>query len=194
MHKKLLGLDGFYDRVALALRVPYEPIRWVQDAATSEESETTKPARIAELVHAYRSRGHLMADVDPLSSRPRKHPDLDVQTHGLTLWDLDRTYPTPGFGGKERMKMREMLSTCFAIRTAAPSGVEYMYIADPERKWLQERWSTRNTAPPRASMRDPREARRGRELRALPARRSTWATSASRSRAGRRSSRCSTAS
>ena len=149
IHKKLLGLDGFYDRVAVALRVPYEPIRWVQDAATSEEAETTKPARIAELVHAYRSRGHLMADVDPLSSRPRKHPDLDVQTHGLTLWDLDRTYPTPGFGGKERMKMREVLSR---LRDAycRTIGLEYMHIADrKQRAWFQERLEHGYTKPAR---------------------------------------------
>ena len=149
VHKKLLGLDGFYDRVCLALRVPYEPVRWVQDSATSEDAETIKPARIAELIHAYRSRGHLMADVDPLSTRPRKHPDLDVQTHGLTLWDLDRTYPTPGFGGKERMKMREVLSR---LRDAycRTIGLEYMHIADrAQRAWFQERLEYGYTKPAR---------------------------------------------
>src|SRR5690606_13264092 len=44
VHKKLLGLDGFYDRVFVALRVPYEPVRWVQDSATSDENEAAKPA------------------------------------------------------------------------------------------------------------------------------------------------------
>jgi len=149
VHQKLLGLDGFYDRVCLALRVPYEPVRWVQDSATSEDAEKIKPARIAELIHAYRSRGHLMADVDPLSTRPRKHPDLDVQTHGLTLWDLDRVYPTPGFGGKERMKMREVLSR---LRDAycRTIGLEYMHIADrAQRAWFQERLEYGYTKPAR---------------------------------------------
>jgi len=139
VHRKLLGLDGFYDRVCVALRVPYEPVRWVQDSATSAQAESLKPALIAELIHAYRSRGHLMADVDPLSSRPRKHPDLDVQTHGLTLWDLDRVYATPGFGGKESMKMREVLSR---LRDAycRTIGLEYMHISDrAQRSWFQER-------------------------------------------------------
>ena len=85
-------------------------MRWIQDGATSPEAEAIKPAHIAELIHAYRSRGHLMADVDPLSSRPRKHPDLDIQTHGLTLWDLDRVYATAGFAGRERQRMREVLA------------------------------------------------------------------------------------
>jgi 2-oxoglutarate dehydrogenase E1 component len=35
-----------------------------------------------ELIHAYRVRGHLMADTDPLEFRQRSHPDLDVVTHG----------------------------------------------------------------------------------------------------------------
>lgn len=139
VHKKLLGIDGFYDRVFVALRVPYEPVRWVADAATDEETELAKPARIAELIHAYRSRGHLMADVDPLSSRPRKHPDLDVQTHGLTLWDLDRVYSTGGFAGQQRWKMRDVLGR---LRDAycRTMGVEYMHIADrAQRAFFQER-------------------------------------------------------
>lgn len=149
VHKKLLGLDGFYDRVFIALRIPYEPVRWVRDATTTEEAEAAKPASIAELIHSYRSRGHLMADVDPLSSRPRKHSDLDVQTHGLTLWDLDRVYSTGGFGGRERWKMREVLGR---LRDAycRTTGLEYMHISDrKQRTWFQVRLEQGYTKPAR---------------------------------------------
>jgi len=149
VHRKLLGLDGFYDRVFTAIRVPYEPVRWVQDAATDPATEAAKPARIAELIHAYRSRGHLMADVDPLSSRPRKHPDLDVQTHGLTLWDLDRTYETGDFAGQGSWKMRTVLSR---LRDAycRTIGLEYMHIADREqRSFFQDRLEHGYTKPTR---------------------------------------------
>ena len=149
VHKKLLGLDGFYDRVFVALRVPYEPVRWVADATTDGVTEQAKPARIAELIHAYRSRGHLMADVDPLSSRPRRHPDLDVRTHGLTLWDLDRAYSTGGFAGQQRWKMREVLGL---LRDAycRTMGVEYMHLADrQQRSWFQERLEHGYTKPAR---------------------------------------------
>lgn len=149
VHKKLLGLDGFYDRVFVSIRVPYEPVRWVQDAATDPAAEAAKPARIAELIHAYRSRGHLMADVDPLSSRPRKHPDLDVQTHGLTLWDLDRDYSTGGFAGNDRWKLRTVLAR---LRDAycRTIGLEYMHIADREqRAWFQEQLEHGYTKPTR---------------------------------------------
>jgi len=139
MGAKLLGEDGFYDRVLASLRVPYEPVRWVRDARSDPDSEAIKPARIFELIHAYRSRGHLMADVDPLAFRMRKHPDLDVQNHGLTLWDLDRTFPTGGFTGRSRATLRDVLgllrdSYCRTV------GVEYMHLQDPrQRRWLQER-------------------------------------------------------
>ncbi|MEQ3550800.1 multifunctional oxoglutarate decarboxylase/oxoglutarate dehydrogenase thiamine pyrophosphate-binding subunit/dihydrolipoyllysine-residue succinyltransferase subunit [Pseudonocardia nematodicida] len=136
VHQLLLGEDGFYDEVFASLRVPYEPIRWVQDFP---EGEVDKTARVLELIESFRTRGHLMADTDPLNYRQRRHPDLDVLSHGLTLWDLDREFAVGGFGGKTHMKLRDVLgllrnSYCRTI------GTEYMHIADPEqRKWLEER-------------------------------------------------------
>ncbi len=138
IHNKLLGEDGFYDRVFAALRVPYEPVRWLQDVEYDPAIELGKPARIAELIHAYRSRGHLMADTDPLAYRQRRHPDLDVASYGLTLWDLDRTFPTGGFGGAARLKLRDILGQ---LRDAycRTVGVEFMHISDREqREWFQE--------------------------------------------------------
>jgi multifunctional 2-oxoglutarate metabolism enzyme len=139
VHGLLLGEDGFYDEVFRALRIPYEPIRWVRDISASHEDDVAKQARVQELIHAYRVRGHLMADTDPLEFRQRSHPDLDVVTHGLTLWDLDREFATGGFGGRPMASLRKILgvlreSYCRRI------GIEYMHIQDPEeRHWIQER-------------------------------------------------------
>jgi 2-oxoglutarate dehydrogenase E1 component len=139
VHGLLLGEEGFYDEVFRALRIPYEPIRWVRDISASHEDDVAKQARVQELFHAYRVRGHLMADTDPLEFRQRSHPDLDVVTHGLTLWDLDREFATGGFGGKPMASLREILgvlreSYCRRI------GIEYMHIQDPEeRHWIQQR-------------------------------------------------------
>ncbi|NES15840.1 MULTISPECIES: multifunctional oxoglutarate decarboxylase/oxoglutarate dehydrogenase thiamine pyrophosphate-binding subunit/dihydrolipoyllysine-residue succinyltransferase subunit [unclassified Micromonospora] len=139
MHELLLGERGFYDQIFTSLRIPYEPVRWVQDVAVDSEGQINKTARVHELIHAYRVRGHLMADTDPLEFKIRKHPDLDVLEHGLTLWDLDRTFPVNGFAGRQRMKLRSILgvlrdSYCRRV------GIEYMHIQDPEeRRWIQER-------------------------------------------------------
>jgi len=138
IHRLLLGEKGFYDDLFRALRIPYEPVRWVPDVAASHEDEVGKPARILELIRAYRVRGHLMADTNPLEFEMRRHPDLDIVNHGLTLWDLDREFATGGFGGKSVMTLREILgvlrdSYCRTI------GVEYMHIQDPEqREWIQD--------------------------------------------------------
>jgi multifunctional 2-oxoglutarate metabolism enzyme len=139
MHEYLLGAEGFYDDIFSALRIPYEPIRWAKDFAFTRDEEINKTARVQQLIQAYRTFGHLMADVDPLEYVQRSHPDLDVVTHGLTLWDLDREFATGGFGGKKFMPLRKILgilrdSYCRSI------GVEYMYIQDPvERQWIQNK-------------------------------------------------------
>jgi 2-oxoglutarate decarboxylase len=151
LHQLLLGDGGFYDEIFRALRIPYEPIRWSNDIATSHDDEISKQARILELIHAYRVRGHLMADTDPLEYRQRSHPDLEVESHGLTLWDLDREFATGSFGGEGRrfMKLRHILGI-LRDSYCRTTGIEYMHIMDPEqRKWLQERVERPHTKPPR---------------------------------------------
>ncbi|HET6503832.1 MAG TPA: 2-oxo acid dehydrogenase subunit E2, partial [Amycolatopsis sp.] len=106
IHELLLGGDGFYDDIFTSLRLPYEPVRWVADIP---EGAVDKTARVIELVDAYRMRGHLMADTDPLNYRQRRHDDLDILSHGLTLWDLDREFAVGGFAGQERLKLRDVL-------------------------------------------------------------------------------------
>jgi 2-oxoglutarate dehydrogenase E1 component len=137
IHGLLLGEDGFYDHIFESLRIPYEPVRWVKDFPYGHEDDVTRSARVQELIHAYRVRGHLMADTNPLETPQRKHQDLDIIQHGLTLWDLEREFATGGFGGKPILRLREILgvlrdSYCRTV------GVEYMHIQDPEeRKWIQ---------------------------------------------------------
>ena len=150
VHGLLLGQDDFYDEIFRSLRIPYEPIRWSADISTNHDDEISKQARILELIHAYRVRGHMMADTDPLEYKQRSHPDLEVESHNLTLWDLDREFATGSFGNERRfMKMRSILgilrdSYCRTV------GIEYMHIQDPEqRRWIQERVEQPHQKPPR---------------------------------------------
>ncbi|MDQ3486012.1 MAG: multifunctional oxoglutarate decarboxylase/oxoglutarate dehydrogenase thiamine pyrophosphate-binding subunit/dihydrolipoyllysine-residue succinyltransferase subunit, partial [Actinomycetota bacterium] len=151
MHQLLLGEDDFYDDIFRSLRIPYEPIRWGNDISTSHDDEISKQARILELIHAYRVRGHMMADTDPLEYRQRSHPDLEVESHALTLWDLDREFATGSFGGEGRrfMKLRHILGI-LRDSYCRTTGIEYMHIMDPEqRRWIQERVEQPHTKPPR---------------------------------------------
>ena len=64
--------------------------------------QTVRQAGVMELINAYRVRGHLIADIDPLHAMPvLYHPELDIETYGLTIWDLDRVFITGGLGGTE---------------------------------------------------------------------------------------------
>ena len=150
IHGLLLGDDGFYDDVFAALRIPYEPIRWAADITAAHDADLDKTARVQELIHAFRVRGHLMADTDPLEYTQRQHSDLELSSHGLTLWDLDREFATGGFGGRSFMRLREVLGV---LRDAycRTIGIEYMHMQDPEqRAWIQERVERKYDKPDRA--------------------------------------------
>jgi 2-oxoglutarate decarboxylase len=146
VHEMLLS-DAFWDEIFFELSIPYEPIRWRTD---NPDSIVDKNARVVELIAAYRNRGHLMADIDPLrldNTRFRSHPDLDVQSHGLTLWDLDREFKVIGLPGGDTRKLREILSV---LRDAycRHVGVEYTHILEPEQQqWLQERIEVKHVKP-----------------------------------------------
>ena len=146
IHELILS-DDFWDDLFREMGVPYLPIRWSTD---NPDSIVDKNARVMELIAAYRNRGHLMADIDPLrldKLRFRSHPDLEVVTHGLTLWDLDRVFKVNGFAGSEYKKLRDILGL---LRDAycRHIGVEYTHILDPEQlEWLQERVETKHVKP-----------------------------------------------
>lgn len=138
VHELLIGQRGFYEGIFAALRIPYAPIHWAGDISVDLAERVDKQSRVVELINSFRVRGHLMADVDPLEYVQRTHPDLEIENHGLTFWDLDREFVTGGFGGRRTMKLREVLgvlrdSYCRTI------GIEYMHIQDPaQRKWFQD--------------------------------------------------------
>ncbi|WP_080795553.1 multifunctional oxoglutarate decarboxylase/oxoglutarate dehydrogenase thiamine pyrophosphate-binding subunit/dihydrolipoyllysine-residue succinyltransferase subunit [Corynebacterium pacaense] len=138
---QLLVDDKFWDDIFECMNVPYTPIRWAQDLPNTGVDKNT---RVMQLIEAYRSRGHLIADTNPLQwVQPGMpvpdHRDLDIETNGLTLWDLDRTFHVGGFGGKETMTLREVLSRLRAAYTLKV-GSEYTHILDrDERTWLQDR-------------------------------------------------------
>ncbi|MFM9366795.1 multifunctional oxoglutarate decarboxylase/oxoglutarate dehydrogenase thiamine pyrophosphate-binding subunit/dihydrolipoyllysine-residue succinyltransferase subunit [Streptomyces sp. Da 82-17] len=145
----LLGEDEFYDEIFKSLRIPYEPVRWLKDIDASHDDDVTKAARVFELIHSYRVRGHVMADTDPLEYRQRKHPDLDITEHGLTLWDLEREFAVGGFAGQSMMKLRDILGV-LRESYCRTTGVEFMHIQDPkQRKWLQDRIERPRNKPER---------------------------------------------
>ncbi|WP_036921695.1 multifunctional oxoglutarate decarboxylase/oxoglutarate dehydrogenase thiamine pyrophosphate-binding subunit/dihydrolipoyllysine-residue succinyltransferase subunit [Propionicicella superfundia] len=142
MHELLIGSEGFYDEIFHSLRVPYNPVRWATDISTHRPDQLSKQARVVELINAYRSLGHLMADIDPLEYRQRTHPELEIEHHGLTLWDLDREFAVGSFGQakNQTLALRDILSM-LRESYCRTMGVEFMHIQDYEqRRWFQERF------------------------------------------------------
>ena len=119
-----------------------EAVRETVIAATELQS------RVAQLVNAYRVRGHLFARLDPLENEPEAHPELELSNFGLTEADLDKTFSTAGMSGlPERATLRQIVEH-LSETYCSSIGVEFTHIEEPEpRLWLQERMeSTRNHA------------------------------------------------
>jgi 2-oxoglutarate dehydrogenase E1 component len=141
IHRLLLGEDGFYQDVFRSMGVPYEPVQWRPDVnpVDQERGHLVKQVHVQTLINMYRVRGHLIADLDPLCSRPpRMHQELDPATYGLTLWDLDREFLTDGLAGRDMLTLGDTLGI---LRDAycRTVGVEYMHIQEPDQKrWIQE--------------------------------------------------------
>jgi len=97
-----------------------------------------KQARVAQLVNAFRVRGHLLARVDPLGERERvEHPELTLEYYGLSESDLDLRFATaPLYGLPEFATLRDILEH---VRSAYCTYLasEYMNINVVEQKqWL----------------------------------------------------------
>lgn len=92
------------------------------------------------LVRAFKVRGNLLADLDPLGIEGHKpHPDLDPATYGFSEEDYDREIFVGGVLGFERTTLRELLAE-LKKTYASKMGVEFMHIPDLERReWISER-------------------------------------------------------
>ena len=145
VHELILGKHSFYDDIFTDLGIPYAPLRWNVDrnpfflSADRRHEQTIKEARVMELINAYRVRGHLIADIDPLHAMPLLyHPELDLETYGLTIWDLDREFITGGLAGTETAPLREIIAI-LQRAYCGKVGIEYRHIQSKEQKvWIRE--------------------------------------------------------
>jgi len=105
-------------------------------SGTSDERERN----VGRLITAYRSRGHLGANLDPLAlTPPMNPPDLALAFHDLAERDLDSEFSTGGVAGQPRMKLRDLLARLKATYTGS-IGAEFMHIPEVEqRQWLYQR-------------------------------------------------------
>lgn len=126
------GLNDRLER-GIAQRLPGATTQDVKQAARDS-------VRALMMIRAYRTRGHLAANLDPLGIEVREPPaELDPATHGFGPNDLDRPIFIDGVLGMQTATINEMLA--ILKRTYCSTvGVEFMHITDPaEKSWIQER-------------------------------------------------------
>jgi 2-oxoglutarate dehydrogenase E1 component len=107
---------------------------------SSGEAVSNKETAVRNLIHAYRSRGHLRAKTNPVRERKDRKPRLDLPDFGLSDADLDTVFKNGevlGLGAQA--KLRDIVAALEKIYTG-PIGFEYMYIRDPQvLDWFREK-------------------------------------------------------
>lgn len=140
----LTGKHDFYDAIFADLEINYPPLRWAVDHNPSlfggdhSTEQAEKQANVLQLINAYRVRGHLLADIDPLNMTTHHASELDLENFGLTIWDLDREFITGGLHGEKTATLRRILDI---LRKAycGKVGIEYRHIQIVEEKdWIRD--------------------------------------------------------
>ncbi|MFN5997940.1 MAG: 2-oxoglutarate dehydrogenase E1 component [Paracoccaceae bacterium] len=96
--------------------------------------------RALMIIRAYRIRGHLAADLDPLGMAEKgSHPELDPASYGFAEADMDRPIFIDNVLGLTHASMRQIID--IVKRTYCGTfALQYMHISDPEQAaWLKER-------------------------------------------------------
>ncbi|MEP6947202.1 MAG: multifunctional oxoglutarate decarboxylase/oxoglutarate dehydrogenase thiamine pyrophosphate-binding subunit/dihydrolipoyllysine-residue succinyltransferase subunit [Acidobacteriota bacterium] len=143
IHELLKGQHSFYDEIFDDLEIHYRPLHWAEDYNPSlfggEQAQVEKQANVLQLINAYRIRGHMLADIDPLNMSKHFSAELDLENFGLTIWDLDREFITGGLHGEQTATLRRILDI---LRRAycGKVGIEYRHIESEEQKaWIRRR-------------------------------------------------------
>ena len=123
---------------AASLPAAIAPAGALTQAEALDAARDTLGARM--LIRAYRTRGHLIAKLDPLRLTERgAHPELNPETYGFTPADYSRPIYIGGALGFEFADLGQVLAVLDKTY-AGTIGFEYMHISDPEqRAWMQER-------------------------------------------------------
>jgi 2-oxoglutarate dehydrogenase E1 component len=139
------GLNGKQN--GTAGHAPASGVLPVSIAPTAAMLETAGvQGRVFQLINAYRVRGHLYANLDPLGQPPTAPAELDLANFGLSEAELDTVFPDVGIKGlPERATLRQIVAH-LSETYCSSIGVEYTHVEDPEsREWLQDAMeSTRN--------------------------------------------------
>ena len=99
--------------------------------------DTLKQSQVDSLIYAYRTIGHTVADIDPLSHEIEPQPLLDLKEFGLTEANLDEVFDSGHYldGGP---KMLRFILDGLRATYCGKMGIEYIHMQDTAaRRWIQ---------------------------------------------------------
>jgi len=104
------------------------------------EESAKNSIRAIMLIRAYRIRGHLIANLDPLGLMTREeHPELKPETYGFTKNDFNKKIFLDGVLGLQEAPLSEII-TILKKTYSGNIGYEFMHMGDPEEKnWIRDR-------------------------------------------------------
>lgn len=148
----LRGNENFYQEIFDDLQIPQMPALWHTDTTSrlfgnnNDFEFIEKQAKIPLLVNIYRVRGHLIANLNPLSYRTEYYSELDPANYGFTIWDYDREFIS-NITGFEKSTLRKILDV-LRETYCEMVGAEFMHIQNPEeKKWLMNKMESIRNKP-----------------------------------------------
>jgi 2-oxoglutarate dehydrogenase E1 component len=114
-------------------------------AATSEKLQ--KEFNVLKLIDAYRTRGHLFTETNPVRERRVYSPNLDIENFGLSTSDLDTVFDAARALGHQPTTLKAILAHLKNVY-CQHIGIEYMYMRTPEViQWIQDRLNINDNLP-----------------------------------------------
>ena len=107
------------------------------DPKVFDSNQMLKEFAVYRMIRAYRKRGHLICNTNPIRIRKNRHANLELQYFGLTDADLEKEFAAGKFFGIPQTKLKDIVIHLQKIYTGTV-GIEYTYINDEEIcKWVE---------------------------------------------------------
>ena len=139
--------EGFELGYARYQKTPAKPAGSAITTSSTTTGSTSLESRVEALIYTYRTLGHTLARINPLSGEVTYQPLLELKEFGLTEADLDETVSSRSYRDGTPLKLRDIIAEMKAIYCDT-LGVEYMHIQNPRiRHWIRERVEARAGHP-----------------------------------------------